>query len=310
MPSRGGIRRRLTYNLLWAIVCVILVLIIGALLRVNDDLRRQTGSLQQKLSSIQNIECVARNAWAANTTKSFTVESSGLKRDYLVHLPTDFDARKSYPAIMYFSGKGTSGAESQRSSSYNQLPAVVIYPEPIAGKDGVTAWQGAPYSPDADDVAFVGSMLDQISGQLCLERAHIYAVGVSNGGSLVSLLSCMMPDRIRAFGMVAGAYYPESNCEPKQPAPVLTIHGDSDLVVPYNGSLTRRLPAIDLWSAHRAGQNGCNQPPFISHQQAATLTIWDGCQQNATVQSLRLHGVGHAWSSTERDTLWQFLSKY
>lgn len=310
MPKRGGIRQRLTYNLLWAIVCIALVLIIGALLRANDDLRQQTNTLQRELSSVQNIECVARDTWPGGTAKSFTIESNGLTRHYFVQLPSTFDTRKSYPAIMYFSGKGTHAAESLRTSSYSQLPAILIYPEPTIGKDGITAWEGAPYSSGTDDVAFVGRMLDQVNGQLCIERSHVYAIGISNGGGLVSLLSCAMPDRIRAFGMIAGAYYPESNCIPKKPAPVITIHGDADLVVPYSGSLTRKLPSIDAWSAHRAGQNGCKQAPFISHQQAATLTAWTNCTHDANVQSLKLHGIGHTWSPAERDILWQFLSRY
>lgn len=310
MPKRGGMRLQLTQNILWAIVCITLVIIIGALLRANDDLRWQTNTLKHSLATTQTIECVARDAWAAGTTKSFAIESGGLTRHYLVHLPEQFNPQKSYPAVLYFSGKGSSGTESHLTSSYNQLPAVLIYPDPTIGKDGITAWQGAPYSSTADDVMFVHRMLDQISGQLCLERSHIYAVGVSNGGGFVALLSCMMPDRIRAFGMIAGAYYPESNCQPKQPAPIITIHGDNDAVVPYAGSLARRLPDIDTWSVQRAAQNNCKQPPFISHQHAATLTAWNTCERNAAVHSLKQHGIGHAWTTVERDIIWRFLSSY
>lgn len=305
-----SIRINIKSNLLWTGVCVALMFVISALIASNTSLRQHNHNLELQLASMQQPECIARDTWAAGTTRTFTIESDDIDRQYMVHLPDGFVKSKNYPAVVYFSGKGKGAADSEAYSGYNQLPAITIYPQPMTGKDGALSWQSAPYSPETNDVAFVGNMLDQINGQLCIERSHIYAVGVSNGGGFVALLSCQMSDRIKAFGMIAGAFYPESACTPKKSAPIITMHGDNDQVVPYFGSVLRQLPDIDQWSAHRAEQNGCHQPPFITHQESAQITTWSNCRDHTSVRSIRQFGVGHAWTPADRDIIWQFLSSY
>jgi polyhydroxybutyrate depolymerase len=298
------------FHIFWGLICVALVVIASGLWATNVKISQENDKLEKQLTALQKPECVARDTWQPGTTKSFTVESDNLDREYLVHLPKDFKADKTYPAVIYFSGKGKGAVDSDSYSGYSQLPAITIYPEPTIGKDGAQSWQGAPYSSGINDVKFVSHMLDQINGQLCIERSHVYAAGVSNGGSIVAVLSCQMSDRIAAFGTVAGAYYPESDCISQKPAPIITIHGDGDLTVPYLGSVVRHLPNIDDWSAHRAHDNGCKPRPFVSHQQASTMTEWLSCTNNASVRSVLLHGVGHAWTPADRDMIWQFFSAY
>lgn len=297
--------------MLWGLVCVALISVVSGLLATNLKLIQQNSTLKKQLSSQEVSECIARDVWEPGTSKLFSVESDDLAREYLVHLPQDFKTNKEYPAIIYFSGKGKGAADSDFYSGYSQLPVVTIYPEPTIGIDGALSWQGAPYSSGVDDIKFVSRMLDQINGQLCIERSHVYAAGVSNGGSMVALLSCELSDRINGFGMVAGAYYsPETDCTPKKPAPIISIHGDGDVVVPYTGSVARHLPSIDQWSATRARYNNCNSKPFVSHQHATTTTEWQTCDDNASIRSVLLHGVGHAWTPAERDMIWQFLSSH
>ncbi len=135
---------------------------------------------------------------------------------------------------------------------------------------------------------------------------------MSNGGGMVSLLSCKLSDRFAAFGIVAGAmYYPAGGCTPPQPTPLINIHGDSDSSVPYGGSAVRKLPDIASWSADRAKDNGCNPQPTTTNIDAVTtLTSWSGCRNNASVQNIRLRGGGHLWWPEATQTLWQFMSKH
>lgn len=308
--QRGSAKIILTQNLVWATVCVALAFFLISLITTNNRLEQQARQLQQQVTSLHEPVCAARDVWKAGTSKKFSVETNGTIRSYLVQLPIRFNPNKTYPAVVYFPGKGNSAAEAEKQSGYNQLPVVAIYPEPTIGKDGVYSWQGAPYSSGENDVAFVGRMLDQVEAQLCIKRSHIYAVGISNGGGMVSLLSCQLPERIRAFGMIAGAYYPQSSCKPERPAPIITIHGDSDMVVPYYGSPIRKLPDIDQWSLKRAAQNSCKPTPFISHQSLTVTATWSNCRNGATVKLVRQIGVGHSWTMSDRDIMWKFLSSY
>jgi polyhydroxybutyrate depolymerase len=225
------------------------------------------------------------------------MESGGQTRQYLVHLPAKFLTTQSYPVILGFAGKGGSMQNAEATSQFDTLPVIGIYPQALIGKDGKRAWQGAPYSPDVDDVGFIRDILNSLEVQLCIQKPRIYSAGLSNGGGMSWVLSCQLSDRIAAFAMFAGAfYYPESNCKPARAAAILNVHGDADTTVPYGGSALRRLPDIDSWIAERARNNKCKTPPSILHTTATTtITTWTGCINDATVRNVRLHGAGHVW---------------
>lgn len=276
------------------------VFAIGLFLAITaaENLRQEARRLAQELSAIQETSnCQARSAWTAGTTKSFSMQSGGHERKFLVHLPSKFNPSQSYPLILGFAGKGGTAENAEAASQFDSLPVIAVYPQALTGKDGVLAWQGAPYSPDVDDVGFIRDILDKLEGQLCIQKSRIYSAGLSNGGGMSWLLSCQLSDRIAAFAMFAGAfYYPESNCKPSRPAAILNVHGDADPMVPYQGSILRRLPPIESWVAERARNNQCKTPPSILYTTATTtVTTWSNCKGNATVRNVRLHDTGHVW---------------
>lgn len=58
--------------------------------------------------------------------------------------------------------------------------------------------------PLADDVAFVGAMIDHLQTIYSVDAKRIYASGFSNGGSFTSRLSFELTDRIAAISMASG----------------------------------------------------------------------------------------------------------
>lgn len=303
-----------TNHILWGIVCFGLILFVIAMWQNIQTLTEQNNSLKKEVVALKAREttCTARNTWEPDTTKTFQTNTPDGARKYSVHLPKEFNKKIYYPLIVHYPGKGASVEDGANQARLNVLPAVIAYPHPTVGKDGYTAWQGAPYSSGADDVSFTVEMLDKIQSQLCISRERVYATGISNGGGMVALLSCRLPDRFAAFGIVAGAmYYPVANCKPNQPTPLISIHGDSDPNVPYTGSAVRGLPSINSWSAERAKDNLCSARPTIAKVDVVTTTTtWSNCKDNATVQNVRLHGGGHVWDPGSTQVLWQFMSKH
>ncbi len=312
--ARQSLSSTATNHLLWGTVCIGLLLFAAAMWHNVQSLSRQNVSLKEevRLLSARHASCTARGTWQAGTTKTFqTLTTDGL-RSYLVHLPAHFQTTAFYPLVIHFPGKGASAALGAQQAKLDMLPAIVAYPSPTIGKDGYTAWQGAPYSSGADDVGFTVAVLDKIQSQLCIDRDRVYATGMSNGGGMVSLLSCRLSDRFAAFGIVAGAmYYPTGDCAPQNPTPLISIHGDQDPSVPYQGSITRKLPSISKWAAERARDNQCNVRPTVTNIDAVTTrTTWNGCKHNATVESIRQHGGGHFWGPDVTPLLWQFMSAH
>ena len=254
-----------------------------------------------------------RNPWQAGTTKQLSVATQSGTRDYGVHLPSGFKNNQYYPVVFYFGGKGGTHIQGEAVSGLNDLPVIAIYPAPTMSTDGRWAWQSAPYSSSSDDVAFTKNILESIQANLCIDRTRVYAMGMSNGGGIVSLLSCEMPKTFAAVGLGAAAlYYPAAGCVPSEPVPLINIHGDADGIVPYYGSPTRKLPAIDSWMQWRAEKNRCL--PLPQSRPAASLTIttttWLSCGNNATVENVRIQNGGHTWNNEIRDIAWQFMSQF
>lgn len=298
------------HHFAWGVVCIILLFSMGGLWIHAQSLDSKVGDLEKQLLASKRPApntCKVGGDWQSNTTKVLSVDD----REFSVHLPSNFLNYEYYPLILFYPGKGASAEGAQVAYGLDGLPAIVAYPHPTMGTDGYLAWQGAPYSSNADDVQFTASILDELQSELCVDRTRVYAVGLSNGGGFASLLSCKLSDRFAAYAIVAGALYsPAGDCKPPRPSPLISVHGDNDPIVPYDGSLVRRLPAIDSWTAKRAELNGCKTPTTINDGVRNVVTVWNQCKDNAVVQNIRIVGGNHGWGEVTNDTLWQFLSRF
>lgn len=290
---------RTRYSYLSAIA-VLLFIALG-LANHNQTIQNQVRELTRDLTlarAMTSDSCRARDSWAANTSKAFTVQSGDAQRTYLVHLPANFDTTKHYPVVLAFAGRGGHADGFSKQIDISTWNAITVFPQALVGQGGATAWQGAPYSVDSDDIALVDTILNSLESQLCVQRSHIFSAGFSNGGGFAWQLACTRSDRIAAVAMVAGAFYPQAKqtCAGDRPVAMLNIHGDNDQVVPYSGSIHRKLPNIDIWSAEQAARNGCATTPLIQrYGSQTTVTTWSACTDNATVQNIRLHGTHHTW---------------
>ncbi len=56
-----------------------------------------------------------------------------------------------------------------------------------------------PFADGIDDGLYVSHMLNEIQASYCVDARRIWATGISNGGSMVGYLACVLADRIAAF---------------------------------------------------------------------------------------------------------------
>jgi polyhydroxybutyrate depolymerase len=301
------------HHFAWGVVCILLLGVILSLLTYAQTLDSKNSDLRQQLAvlSAPQTTCKATGEWKANSTKQLTITSPSGSRDYFVHTPKDFDSTKYLPLLVFYPGRGASAQGAEAAYGLDKLPAIVVYPTPTMGAGGMLAWEGAPYSSGADDIGFTTAILDKTQSELCIDRTKVYAAGMSNGGGFASLLSCKLPDRFAAYAIVSGAlYYPNGQCKPPHPSPLISIHGDQDPTVPYNGSAFRNLPAVDDWMAMRASLNGCSKPTTTYKNTDIVTTVWNNCSQGAVVENVRIQGGIHAWGQVPNEQLWQFLSRF
>jgi polyhydroxybutyrate depolymerase len=228
--------------------------------------------------------------------------SSGVKREYLLYVPRSYNRSRPTPLIISLHGAGLWGAAQRDMSRWNDVAdregLIVVYPSGVGGK-GVRVW----HEEDGRDVTFIAALIDTISAHFNIDPARVYANGLSNGGGMSFALSCTLPDRIAAVGLVASAQLlPFKWCPDRHPVPMINFHGTADLAAPYNGGTSwvvlddKRFPSQLTWTANWAQRNGCGPNPLDSTVAAGvTRRTYTHCADGAEVVLYTIHGGGHTW---------------
>ncbi len=249
-------------------------------------------------------------------TSDLTMTSGGEERRYLLTIPEGYDGTEPMPIVLglhaltvdYHVIPGMSGF-GDKAAEYDFIG---VAPSGLIDEDdGVTPyWMPAPVA-DNYDVAFIGELLDELEGELCVDTTRVFSTGMSNGAQMSSTLACQMSDRITAIAPVSGVEFLEP-CE-GDPVPVLAFHGVKDPVLPYEGGglsattisnmhswkgeIPEGMPeqlgvdeGMALWAEH----NGCEED-FVEDEPAEDIRrrTWQGCDA-ATVLYIMDEG-GHTW---------------
>jgi polyhydroxybutyrate depolymerase len=172
-----------------------------------------------------------------------------------------------------------------------QRGMAVVYPQGVGNSWNAGNCCGRAMDEHVDDVRYLRQLVREIESELCIDRALIYATGMSNGAIMSYRLACDAPDMFAAIAPVAGADA-LPNCAPKRPVPVLAFNGTSDLLVRWEGSWADLVPAKTTVAKWRE-RNRCSA-------QAATLyrngdAVCEAPQCAADTVSCVIDGGGHTW---------------
>lgn len=182
--------------------------------------------------------------WFNGITQYRSLTSTGTSRSYGIHLPSDYDKDRQYPAVVGFHGSSSVGfffaADTRLSGSEYSADKIMVYPN---GRGG--AWAGANYSEAAvaEDLQFVWDLLADVRANFCVDSARIYATGMSIGGGFVNTIACndTVGGEFAAFAPASGSFYTDNDehfeaCKPaREVTPIVEIHGGADADVKYEG---------------------------------------------------------------------------
>jgi polyhydroxybutyrate depolymerase len=234
--------------------------------------------------------------------------SSGEQREYLVYVPKSYDPARKTPLVISMHGGGMWGAAQQEISQWNNVADehgfIVVYPSGVGPLARHRAWRAAGGPGSDKEVRFISELIDTLSAVYNIDSTRVYADGVSNGGGMAFVLSCMLSGRIAAVGLVASAQFlPWAECPDQRPVPMIAFHGTADRQAWYKGGtswVARRMvfPSIEEWMAAAAQKNRCGPDPIDSMvANDVRRRAYTKCADEAPVVLYTILGGGHTWPS-------------
>jgi len=235
---------------------------------------------------------------------------AGLPREYLLHVPPDYDPARPTPIVLVFHGIGLDANEMVRITGFSaQADAsgfIVAYPNGTGDKK---SWNGGMCCGEAarnrtDDIGFVKAVIADIASFANIDTTRIYATGFSNGAFLVYRLACEMADQIAAFGPVGAtqALKDEQACQPARPVPLIHFHGTADKLNPYDGLTTGagiEFVSVPHAIAHWADLNGCSATPSTTLSGQIIHEVYSLCKSGVSIELYTVTDGEHAWPGGE-----------
>lgn len=174
--------------------------------------------------------------------KERTIQSGGIERTYVLHLPEGL--AENAPLVFVLHGYG-SKAEPERFGMNSVADAnrfAVCYPQGEKDGRGKACWNvGYPFQQDmkVDDVAFLSELAGYLQETHGFSAQNTFCTGMSNGGEMCYQLACQRPDVFRAIAPIAGLMmeWLYKECECASPVPVMEIHGTKDRTSVWDGDL-------------------------------------------------------------------------
>lgn len=267
----------------------------------------------------------------------------GLERTYHVHVPPGYDPRKPAPVVLVLHGALMNGPIMEWfcgvSKKADEAGFIAVYPDGTGPGGKLYTWNAGSFpgklNPKAaDDVAFIGKLLDELPQLLPVDRKRIYLSGMSNGAMMAYRLAVELPNRFAAVCAISGTLALE-DAEPKTPMPILHMHGTKDGLVPFDGTMKGggpfRFPSVAETLRHWIKVNRCSATPKVTELPTTRDKLqvvrkdYRSGTEKAPVVLYVIDGGGHTWPGMQRhaaflgattlnlvanDVMWEFFRQF
>ncbi len=251
---------------------------------------------------------------SAQADEKRSYQWQGADRTVILHTPEKLGTHPA-PLVIALYGSDDNARAFQRAIEFDrvadQQKFIVAYPEAINGwwnyrrstSPKLPLINGQP----VDDVGFLNTMIDDLVARQLVDKNRIYVTGFSLGALMSFTLVCAIPEKITAIATIASPITDGQieNCKPGHPKPVMMIHGTSDPVLPYGGSVwqTTRFLSVPETLAYWQQTNHCKEqdegntlPHLHKNDQTKAIVInWTGCSAGTALRFYKIENGGHSW---------------
>ncbi|MBU6324544.1 MAG: T9SS type A sorting domain-containing protein [Bacteroidetes bacterium] len=270
------------------------------------------------------------NSLTAQSNESFSF--GGQSRTYIRYIPKNYKLGMKLPLVFVLHGFTQNASSIMGYSGFNTLADsnnfFVVYANGISN-----AWNtnsGFPGGSTADDVGFIGAIIDTMQQRYGIDPKRVYSCGFSAGGFMSHRLACELGNRIAAIAAVSGTMSDAAfkSCKPSRVIPVMQIHGTSDAVVSYGGGISNI--SVDNTLKFWTGQNQCaavsktiSLPDKVSEGSTVERIEYAPCSAGTEVVHLKVNSGGHSWpgssgsglGNTNMDIsasseIWKFFNRF
>ena len=237
----------------------------------------------------------------AGGDQNASIDVSGTAREYILALPSGYDANHPYRLIFGFHWSG---------GVANDVASGQIIGGPYYGLQSRSAGSAIFVAPEGlnkgwansggGDIAFVKAMLAYFEANLCIDQSRIFSTGFSYGGMMSDEIGTEMGDVFRAIAPMSDACY-SGGCKAtnNHPIAVWMAHGDNDQTVPLADGMT----ALNKFLT----KNGCGTE--TTPVSPSPCVQYQGCMTGYPVTWCKFSGGHMPWSPAP-DAVWAFFNQF
>lgn len=257
-------------------------------------------------ASTASTASAASAAACTLTPTNGTVKKTIGTRSYTVNVPSGLSGSQ-VPLLLVLHGFGSTSAQVETFTGWTPFAAshdfIVAYPQARPSEYG-GGWD--PYSSASEDVAFLKSVVADISAKWCVDPKRVHVDGWSNGAVMSQRMACDAAGTFASAVSYGGGTPTLSGfakpCKPSRPISVGLFAGQYDFTYAGLAQNTDEWRAVDQ----------CGQTPAHSDDQYGTTDVYS-CASGTKVLSRVVKNVSHNWPSgaqgeDQRTRMWSFLT--
>lgn len=259
----------------------------------------------------------------------------GGERPAMVQVPSNYDNSTRYPLVMVLHGRGANGLiQSFYFGLFDRVDSrqfVLIYPDGLT-VSGSRQWRFTPTCCDTpqeeaaarSDVSYLSGLIEEAAATYSIDTTRIGIIGHSSGGFMSFTMACEASHLVTAMVNLAGSTFVDlQSCQPSEErVSVLSVHGDLDDTVPYDGVEGAFLSAPKAAERY-AILGGCDtNSPFtkpavdlVANIDGAetSKTAWPDCLQGTEVEFWTINNGPHIpgpWMQSGLDSFVDWLLQH